>query len=184
MSPHHRAERHGLPAGGLRRHSGLLPAGRGGDRRGHADLLPDGESARRRGGHLRPAAPAVSVGRPGGLPALHRRGVSLNRNEIGLRGGKFECIFIRKPKKLSGYFRLLEAFKQKDYSWNRDIVYIQTSNIKIEINEKVPWTVDGEYAGNMDKIYIENCHEAIELAICEQSKETERNTNVKKSHRK
>lgn len=107
-----------------------------------------------------------------------------NRNEIDLRDGKFECIFIRKPKKLSGYFRLLEAFKQKDYSWNRDIVYIQTSNIKIEINEKVPWTVDGEYAGNMDKIYIENCHEAIELAICEQSKEKERNTNVKKSHRK
>lgn len=107
-----------------------------------------------------------------------------NRNEIDLRDGKFECIFIRKPKKLSGYFRLLEAFKQKDYSWNRDIVYIQTSNIKIEINEKVPWMVDGEYAGNMDKIYIENCHEAIELAICEQSKEKERNTNVKKSHRK
>ena len=33
-APHHRAERHGLPVGGLRRHSGLLPAGRGGDRRG------------------------------------------------------------------------------------------------------------------------------------------------------
>ena len=61
---------------------------------------------------------------------------------------------------------------------------IDSANIKIEINEKVPWTVDGEYAGNMDKIYIENCHEAIELAICEQSKEKERNTNVKKSHRK
>lgn len=53
---------HGLPVGGLRRHSGLLPAGRGGDRRGHADLLSDGEPDHRRSGHLRPAAPAVSVG--------------------------------------------------------------------------------------------------------------------------
>ena len=93
-----------------------------------------------------------------------------NREDIDLADGKFEAIFIRKPKKLSGYFRLLSDFRHKDYMVNRDFVYFKANKITITTEKNVDWTTDGEFAGNMNVVNIENCHKAIELAICEKEK--------------
>lgn len=90
-----------------------------------------------------------------------------NEEDIDLSDGKFEAIFIRKPKKLSGYFRLLNDFRHKDYMVNRDFVYFKASNIQIQTDKNVAWTIDGEYAGDMNFVEIKNINKAIELAICE-----------------
>ncbi len=90
-----------------------------------------------------------------------------NEEDIDLSDGKFEAIFIRKPKKLSGYFRLLNDFRHKDYMVNRDFVYFKASNIQIQTDKNVAWTIDGEYAGDMNFAEIKNINKAIELAICE-----------------
>ena len=90
-----------------------------------------------------------------------------NEEDIDLSDGKFEAIFIRKPKKLSGYFRLLNDFRHKDYMVNRDFVYFKASNIQIQTDKNVAWTIDGEYAGDMNFVDIKNCNKAIEFAICE-----------------
>lgn len=90
-----------------------------------------------------------------------------NEEDIDLSDGKFEAIFIRKPKKLLGYFRLLNDFRNKDYMVNRDFVYFKASNIQIQTDKNVAWTIDGEYAGDMNFVEIENINKAIELAICE-----------------
>ena len=90
-----------------------------------------------------------------------------NEEDIDLSDGKFEAIFIRKPKKLSGYFRLINDFRHKDYMVNRDFVYFKASNIQIQTDENVAWTIDGEYAGDLNFVDIKNCNKAIELAICE-----------------
>ena len=89
-----------------------------------------------------------------------------NEEDIDLSDGKFEAIFIRKPKKLSGYFRLLNDFRHKDYMVNRDFVYFKASNIQIQTDENIAWTIDGEYAGDLNFVDIKNCNKAIELAIC------------------
>ena len=91
-----------------------------------------------------------------------------NEEDIDLSDGKFEAIFIRKPKKLSGYFRLLNDFRHKDYMVNRDFVYFKASNIQIQTDKNVAWTIDGEYVGDMNFVEIENINKAIELAICEE----------------
>ena len=90
-----------------------------------------------------------------------------NEEDIDLSDGKFEAIFIRKPKKLSGYFRLLNDFRHKDYMVNRDFVYFKASNIQIQTDQNVAWTIDGEHAGDLNFVEIENVNKAIELAICE-----------------
>ena len=90
-----------------------------------------------------------------------------NEEDIDLSDGKFEAIFIRKPKKLSGYFRLINDFRHKDYMVNRDFVYFKASNIQIQTDKNVAWTIDGEYAGDLNFVEIENINKAIELAICE-----------------
>ena len=89
-----------------------------------------------------------------------------NEEDIDLSDGKFEAIFIRKPKKLSGYFRLINDFRHKDYMVNRDFVYFKASNIQIQTDENIAWTIDGEYAGDLNFVDIKNCNKAIELAIC------------------
>ena len=58
-----------------------------------------------------------------------------NEEDIDLSDGKFEAIFIKKKKKLSGYFRLLNDFRHKDYMVNRDFVYFKASNIQIQTEE-------------------------------------------------
>ena len=90
-----------------------------------------------------------------------------NEEDIDLSDGKFEAIFIRKPKKLSGYFRLINDFRHKDYMVNRDFVYFKASNIQIQTDKNIAWTIDGEYAGDLNFVDIKNCNKAIELAICE-----------------
>ena len=90
-----------------------------------------------------------------------------NEEDVDLSDGKFEAIFIRKPKKLSGYFRLINDFRHKDYMVNRDFVYFKASNIQIQTDKNVAWTIDGEYAGDMNFVDIKNCNKAIEFAICE-----------------
>ena len=92
-----------------------------------------------------------------------------NREDIDLADGKFEAIFIRKPKKLSGYFRLLSDFRHKDYMINRDFVYFKANHITVTTEQSLDWTIDGEHAGKMNFVNIENCHKAIELAICEKA---------------
>ena len=93
-----------------------------------------------------------------------------NQEDISLDDGKFEALFIRKPKRISGYFRLLSDFKNKDYMANRDFVYFKANKITITTAKNVDWTIDGEYAGNLNFVNIENCNKAIELAICDSAK--------------
>ena len=96
------------------------------------------------------------------------------REDIDLADGKFEAIFIRKPKKLSKNFRLLSDFRHKDYMINRDFVYFKANKITIITEKNVDWTIDGEYAGNMNFVEIKNCNKAIELAVCEKEEINEK----------
>lgn len=89
------------------------------------------------------------------------------KGEIQVDDGKFEGIFIRKPQGISGYFKILASFLRKEYSNNPYILFVQASRIEIESDERLEWTIDGEFAGRMNKTVIENCQKAIELAICE-----------------
>ena len=88
-----------------------------------------------------------------------------NREDLDLSDGKFEGIFIRKRKKISGYFRLLSDFRHKDYMVNRDFVYFKANKIIVTTEKSVDWTIDGEFAGNMSVVNIENCNKAIELVV-------------------
>ena len=50
-------------------------------------------------------------------------------------------------------------------------VYFKANKITVTTEKNVDWTVDGEFAGNTNIANIENCHKAIELAICEKGNE-------------
>ena len=87
------------------------------------------------------------------------------KGEIQLDDGLFEGIFIRKPRTIFGYFKILSSFFKKDYHKNEYILFTQAKNFEIEAEESIKWTIDGEFAGEQKNIKIENMQKAIELAI-------------------
>ena len=87
------------------------------------------------------------------------------KGEIQLDDGLFEGIFIRKPRTIFGYFKILSSFFKKDYHKNEYILFTQAKNFEIEAEENIKWTIDGEFAGEEKNVKIENMQKAIELAI-------------------
>ena len=87
------------------------------------------------------------------------------KGEIQLDDGLFEGIFIRKPRTIFGYFKILSSFFKKDYHKNEYILFTQAKNFEIEAEESIKWTIDGEFAGEEKNVKIKNIQKAIELAI-------------------
>lgn len=87
------------------------------------------------------------------------------KGEIQLDDGLFEGIFIRKPRTIFGYFKILSSFFKKDYHKNEYILFAQAKNFEIETGQSIKWTIDGEYAGEEKNVKIENMQKAIELAV-------------------
>lgn len=92
------------------------------------------------------------------------------KGEIQLDDGDFEGIFIRKPKSIFGYFKILGSFLRKEYNENKYIVFIQAKEIQIKAEKEIDWTIDGEFAGALKEVKIENCKQAVEFVICEKEK--------------
>ncbi len=78
----------------------------------------------------------------------------LKKEDIDLADGKFEAIFIRKPKNIFQTFRIFNSILQKNYTDKKEILYFKTDNLELEIEDTVDWTLDGEYGGSCNKAII------------------------------
>ena len=68
---------------------------------------------------------------------------------ISLNDGLFEVLLVKKPKNASGYQKLAKAFLSQDIEKSNDIISFKASKIKFESELELPWTVDGEFGGNI-----------------------------------
>lgn len=87
--------------------------------------------------------------------------------DIDLNDGKFEAIFIKKPKNPIQTIKIFNSMLQKNYKNKAEIVYFKTDNIDIEIEEELPWTLDGEYGGTYNKVNINNIKQNVEFIVPE-----------------
>ena len=90
------------------------------------------------------------------------------RGEILLDDGEFEGIFIRKPKNIFGYIKILSSFIRKEYSENEYILSTRAKKYEIQSEENIAWTIDGEFAGDFKDVTINNEKRAIEFAVYEE----------------
>lgn len=93
----------------------------------------------------------------GGFKWFKRKGVKIN-------DGKFEVLFIKKPKNIICWLNTLILLGLKKHK-NKYFYYFQTDKIEIESEQKLTWTLDGEYGGRKNKIKIKNNKEAIQYVI-------------------
>lgn len=82
--------------------------------------------------------------------------------------GKFECLLIRKPDNVAEFQKIINSILTNDLSQEL-IVYEKASHILIEGQEEIPWTVDGEFGGNLRKADIFNLKKAVSLVLYDKS---------------
>jgi len=94
----------------------------------------------------------------GGFEWFKRSGVKIN-------DGNFEMLFIKKPKNILGYIKIINALLWKKHNKKDFFEYFQTDRIKMSSEIGVPWTIDGEFGGRKKEVEINNINKAIEYVI-------------------
>lgn len=86
-------------------------------------------------------------------------------DEISLSDGLLEVILIKKPENIFGYIGIIKSILLKDYSEDLNIIYSQDKKLKIQSNENIEWTIDGEIGGSYKDVKIDNINKNIEFLI-------------------
>ena len=83
---------------------------------------------------------------------------------IGLNDGVFEVTLVRTPRNPLEFNEILAFFT--GLNKDTDLVYsFQTGRIKLTSAQAVPWTLDGEFGGEIESVVIQNLKESMEIVV-------------------
>lgn len=80
---------------------------------------------------------------------------------VVLDDGKFDCLFIKKPKNAAELQQIISALLANDIEQNEMFFEIKASKITIISEEPIKWTLDGEYGGDTNEAVIVNEKKAV-----------------------
>lgn len=89
---------------------------------------------------------------------------NLTGKNVDMNDGLFEVTLITTPKNPLEMQEIIAGLMSgKD---NSDLIYtFKTSRIRIQSDEAVAWTLDGEYGGDTKEVEIQNLHRALNLYL-------------------
>ena len=96
--------------------------------------------------------------------------MTLDPNQVDLRDGKFEVLLVRAPKNLQEISECLLAVQKQNYN-SAMMTFRTASQIIVEADPEMPWTLDGEKEEGHEMIRIENLHRAIAIIQKEEEKD-------------
>lgn len=88
----------------------------------------------------------------------------LVRNEVIFDDGVFEVTFIRRPRNPLEIQEILTALLIAELD-SKYMYSFRTKKLVIEAEEKVPWTLDGEFGGEHSEVIIENKQKAVQIIV-------------------
>lgn len=88
--------------------------------------------------------------------------VKFPEGSISLDDGKFEVMLIKAPKRPADLRHIVNALATKDYHED-GVLFFTASHITFQFEEDVPWTVDGEYAGESNLVAVGNMHRRVQI---------------------
>jgi len=86
------------------------------------------------------------------------------RGDVKVDDGKFEVMFIRKPKNILEIFDMSFALLFKVYN-RKYFSYCQSKEVHIQASQNIAWTLDGEYGRRSREITIKNNSKQITYII-------------------
>ena len=90
--------------------------------------------------------------------------IHLSEDTVCLNDGKFEVLFAEKPDDIKGWVGLAECILKRNLT-HKNLKFFQGSHVEIETldGSKIPWTVDGEFAGDVSKVTLDVCNHAFNM---------------------
>ncbi len=87
--------------------------------------------------------------------------IHLDEKTVCLNDGKFEVLFAENPGTLKGWLELARCVFTRNLN-HKNIKLLQGSDITVETldGSGIPWTIDGEFAGNVNSVKLEVCKHA------------------------
>ncbi|MDY2959942.1 MAG: diacylglycerol kinase family lipid kinase [Hornefia sp.] len=91
--------------------------------------------------------------------------ITLDKNHVDMNDGLFEVILIKSPKNIIELTQITWALTKNTYRECPYITFFSSSNLEIEADENMPWTLDGEYQKGFNNITVKNLKSAIRIVV-------------------
>ena len=82
--------------------------------------------------------------------------------DVKLNDGYFELLLVRGLKKNTDAFSMLGKIIRQEYDGEK-IMLIKSKKVKITCDKETPWTVDGEFGGNLKDVELNVIHKAFDI---------------------
>lgn len=90
--------------------------------------------------------------------------------DVKFDDGEFEVMLIKKPKKLTELNEIIASLLVESFD-TKYMYTFKTSDILFEAKEEIPWTLDGEFGGQHEKVQIVNKKQALEIMVQPEAEE-------------
>jgi YegS/Rv2252/BmrU family lipid kinase len=90
--------------------------------------------------------------------------MKLDPERVVLDDGKFELLLIPSPKTALDLQNLVLALLNQHYD-SEGVVFRHISHLRLETEEDLPWSLDGEYAASCPTVDISNCPQALTMLL-------------------
>jgi len=79
--------------------------------------------------------------------------IHMNEDTVCLNDGKFEVLLVRMPKDAKGWANVVDCILKKKFDC-KEVDFVQGSHIELKTldGSKIPWTLDGEFGGNVSEV--------------------------------
>ncbi|MPM76198.1 Diacylglycerol kinase [bioreactor metagenome] len=86
--------------------------------------------------------------------------IKMMPDEVSLNDGKFEVLLVKNPQSISDWKSILNAIDSQTFDGN-GVFFFKTSHIELEFDYPVPFTNDGEFAGEYKHAVLGICDKKI-----------------------
>ena len=90
--------------------------------------------------------------------------LKINPEYVDMSDGKFELLLVKAPKNPIDLTEIIYMLSNQDYNSGM-LTFINADTFKIHANEKMAWSLDGEYQEGCQDIFVENLHHAVDVII-------------------
>ena len=90
--------------------------------------------------------------------------IKLPKSDIQFDDGKFEVMLIKDPKNPGGLRKVLHSLFHRCYD-ERYVYYFKAKELSFTFEKSTAWTVDGEFAGTHEDVYIKNLNRNAQVVV-------------------
>ena len=90
--------------------------------------------------------------------------MKLDPERVVLDDGLFELLLIPNPRTAADLQALVHALLNQEYD-GQGLVFRHVSSVRLETEEELPWSLDGEYAPSAPVVEIENRRQGLTMLL-------------------